>query len=239
MNTISIIAIIASFLVVYYFYLRWLNRIMSQIIIDPVNAKSTIYVPQNKISLPITKMGLGWTMSFWIYIDDWTYNYDSNKYIITWNNCNIWLSKKTNDLNVSVPIYNSEQDQKIVFKEVPLQKWLHVAVSLQNRVLDLWINGKLYHSKHLKNVPVQNNTPMEVCSDGGFSGHISRFRYYSYPIPRTQLIMSNNIFSIFKAGPFGKKIPVVAQLEALWKKIKGSVHINVSVSASASEESYN
>jgi hypothetical protein len=57
------------------------------------------------------------------------------------------------------------------------------------------------------------------------------------------LIFPHNIFTLFKNGPFGRRIPIISQLLDLWSKLKGSVNISVSVSAkgnaNSSQYSYN
>ena len=48
-----------------------------------------------------------------------------------------------NDLYIEMRL--KSQPEKILFKDIP-QKWLHIVITLENRSLDLWINGKLYAS---------------------------------------------------------------------------------------------
>ena len=239
MNKIYLITIIAlSILFIYvgYRFRKYEQSIMTKEFPIPVSSREEKTLEKDEFDKPVTKKGLGWSLSFWIYVDDWTYKYDKNKYIILWDdNIAIWLPQKKNELNIEIPIFETRcglTSERIVYSGIPLQKWLHVTIILEQRNLDLWINGKLYSSRYLKNIPKQkpiNN--MEICPEGGYHGYISRLRYYSYPLPRENpfsIIFPNNILTLFKSGPIGFKNP----FKELYDKIKGSVKINVSVSAS-------
>ena len=73
-----------------------------------------------------------------------------------------------------------KNSERIVFKNIPLQKWLNIGIVVDNRFVDLWINGKLYHSKHLYNLPLfLENKDLVVCGCRGFDGFVSSFYYYS------------------------------------------------------------
>jgi hypothetical protein len=65
---------------------------------------------------------------------------------------------------------------------IPLQKWFHVALRLQNTVLDVYINGTLSKRTVLPDVPKQNYADVYVCGNGGFPGALSNLRYYPYAL---------------------------------------------------------
>ena len=69
------------------------------------NHNDSAYFKRTSVSSP-TNVKV-WTMSFWIYIDDWTYNYDSNKTTI--------LIDYTNILNNPNHIKELEIDDKKEF----------------------------------------------------------------------------------------------------------------------------
>jgi hypothetical protein len=62
---------------------------------------------------------------------------------------------------------------------VPLKKWFHVAIRLENTILDAYINGTIDQRVILKNVPKQNYNDVNICQNGGFSGSISDLRYFN------------------------------------------------------------
>lgn len=72
---------------------------------------------------------------------------------------------------------------------IPIRKWFHVAIRLENTILDVYINGSISGRLLLSNVPKQNYNDILIGQNGGFSGKISDLRYYS---------RSLNIFQIEK-----------------------------------------
>jgi hypothetical protein len=64
-----------------------------------------------------------------------------------------------------------------VVKMIPLQKWVHIVVSVYNQVVDIYIDGLLSSSCVLKKFPALNTTDVQVTPDGGFSGMISRVKF--------------------------------------------------------------
>jgi hypothetical protein len=62
---------------------------------------------------------------------------------------------------------------------VPLKKWFHVAIRLENSVLDVYINGTIDQRAVLTNVPKQNYNDVNVCQNGGFTGNLSDLRYFN------------------------------------------------------------
>ena len=77
---------------------------------------------------------------------------------------------------------------------IPLQKWFHVALRLQNTVLDLYVNGTLSKRTVLPEVPKQNYADIYVCGNGGFPGALSNLRYYPYAL---------NVFEINSISWYG------------------------------------
>ena len=106
---------------------------------------------------------------------------------------------------------------------MPLQKWIHVVILQNNRSLDLWINGKLYHSKHLRNVPLEvtGSETLEILPNGGFSGYLSEFKYYPLPITRNSYISPYSILKNFRKGPIIKRSAIVKTFKK-WTKSDSS-----------------
>jgi hypothetical protein len=65
---------------------------------------------------------------------------------------------------------------------IPIGKWFHVVLRLENTLLDLYVNGVLSARTILQDVPKQNYGDVTVCGNGGFSGQLSNLRYYNYAL---------------------------------------------------------
>lgn len=80
----------------------------------------------------------------------------------------------------SGPIQNiDEQRTTMDISGVPYNKWVNVIIRVENRILDVYINGVLTQHKDLGYVPRQNFGDVYVCQNGGFSGKLSDLRYYA------------------------------------------------------------
>jgi hypothetical protein len=186
----------------YYLYDKRLKE--PYLICNPKDATKIKIIPASKLLLSDAGTGLGFSYSCWIYIKDWALIKDKKlRYIFNSNN-NIKLAigsinkkgKKSsyyNNLSVVIKTYSGDESYQI--KDIPLQKWLHIVVSLDNRSLDTFINGKLYKSLMLKDVPVVSKNAVSICPNGGYKGLISNFQYFNYPISQKK------VYDIFRVGP--------------------------------------
>lgn len=89
---------------------------------------------------------------------------------------------------------------------IPLQKWFHVALRLQNTILDIYINGNLSKRTVLSDVPKQNYADVYVCGNGGFPGALSNLRYYPYAL---------NVFQINAISWYGPNTSATALTSTL------------------------
>ena len=90
------------------------------------------------------------------------------------------LSNSSPNINCVIDTSNSNSDPSIgscIYKMIPLQKWVHVIVSVYNQVIDIYIDGQLGSSCVLKGYPAVSNLDVNLTPDGGFSGQISRVSF--------------------------------------------------------------
>jgi hypothetical protein len=80
--------------------------------------------------------------------------------------------------NGSATSYDNQRE-KVEINNIPFNKWVNVMIRVQNRFLDVYINGVLTKHMDLVYVPKQNFGDVFVCQNGGFSGKLSNLRYYS------------------------------------------------------------
>jgi hypothetical protein len=95
----------------------------------------------------------------------------------------------TNTLRIYMDTFNNsgpiqkqnidDQRSTIDISGIPYNKWVNVIIRVQNRILDVYINGVLTQHKDLGYVPKQNFGDVYVCQNGGFSGKLSDLRYYA------------------------------------------------------------
>ena len=88
--------------------------------------------------------------------------------------------------------------QTIEVDNIPLNKsWFNVMIRLQNKVMDIYVNGVITKRLTFTNIPLQNYDDIFVCGNGGFNGKLSSLRYWSYAL---------NVFEINKVVSQGPNL---------------------------------
>jgi hypothetical protein len=84
-------------------------------------------------------------------------------------------------------------------QDIDLQRWIHVAISVNGRIVDVYMDGKLARSCILPEVPKaseRGNQVVVMCPNGGFGGFISGVQFYGYAVT------PDRIYSTYQAGPY-------------------------------------
>jgi hypothetical protein len=170
------------------------------------------------------QFGIEFSYSLWMYIDEWsddsrfkTIDENGNQVQLSHvlhkgdslanpnQTPGIWLQRFDNDLRVVVKMntFNTFEGckgescylEKCSIGNIPLNKWVHLTLSVINRNVDLYINGYLKKRCLLKGLPRQNDGDVYLNAFGGFRGFLSRVRYFNYALPVWK------IEQIMKQGP--------------------------------------
>jgi hypothetical protein len=132
-----------------------------------------------------------YTYSMWLYIDDWNYKYGKEKVILSRTDSSLKPSPKislgafNNDLTVSIQTYPetstiTSQTNNCTIKNVPIQTWTNVLVSVNGRVLDIYLDGKLVKTCVLPGVvKLAPTAPLYVTPGGGFAGYTSNIQFWN------------------------------------------------------------
>jgi hypothetical protein len=93
------------------------------------------------------------------------------------------LNKNESSLRVIMDSVSASQGPSIIdIKGIPFNKWCHVIIRLENKVLDVYINGTLSSRLNMPDVAKQNYNDINICQNGGFNGQLSNLRYYNYAL---------------------------------------------------------
>ena len=173
---------------------------------DPKNSNAATILRSND---QVT--GLEYTWSIWLYVTDIirtpspTYQhifnkgnglYDVNTGIATVNNSpglylNPDTSKTSNMLRVVMDtVGTSIPTQTLDISGIPFNKWVHVALRLENNILDTYVNGVISGRTLLNAVAKQNYNDIQICQNGGFNGKLSDLRYFNSALSAFEI---NNI----------------------------------------------
>lgn len=163
---------------------------------NPVNARTY----KKSVQVPLAHNVLGFSYSMWIYVANWSYNLNNNKIILNKGNSpQIYLTSNNNNLSVDIKTVTGGIETTTV-NNFPLQKWVHVVTVLNNRTVDIYIDGKLERSKVLTAVPKLNSRDVDILAqnphNGGYYGQLSRMQYFA------RIVEPEEVFEMYQNGPY-------------------------------------
>ena len=174
--------------------------------------------PKDKNSVSISRSnnastGIEFTWSVWLQINPTTatttttYNhifnkgngqYDNDTGIATVNNGpGLYVSTARGQLvlRIIMDSTNTSDVSNTDISGIPIGKWFNTMIRLENKILDVYINGTIAARTVYNSVPVQNYDDINVCQVGGFTGTLSDLRYFSHALD------INAINNIVMTGP--------------------------------------
>jgi hypothetical protein len=172
--------------------------------------------PKQSDAIPIYRSndqskGMEFTWSTWLYLSDLGKEPNKYQHVFSKGDGNIDLNTNLSKVNNGPGLYigpmnNSlhvvmntvspnDDNTTIDIDNIPINKWVHVALRLQNTILDVYVNGIVVNRLLLNNTPKQNYGNVYICQNGGFRGKLSNLRYYSRALNVFEI---NNIVS---SGP--------------------------------------
>lgn len=147
--------------------------------------------------------------SIWFYINDWNYRYGKPKVVFGRMGSKsgaddgsisgisgldpcpaVVLGAIENNVSISLGCYPGVNQEPTTsggktvvhtcsVANVPIQKWVNLAISVYGRSMDIYIDGKLVRTCLLPGVAsVNSNADIHVTPAGGFDGWTSRLQYF-------------------------------------------------------------
>jgi hypothetical protein len=172
---------------------------------NPKVTKQTIVRSNNETS------GLEFTWSVWLYINDadtTTWNHIFHKGNMNFQNAEningltgmsspnnapgVYVVKDDSDSilltiimdSITGGAFNIDNNENVFLDiyDIPIKKWFHLAIRIQNTVMDAYINGVISGRITFTNVPKQNYNDIYVGCNGGFNGSLSNLVYYDHAL---------------------------------------------------------
>lgn len=175
------------------------------ILTSPVSASSSI----NPLSGSKYKYTARYSLSTWIYVNDWNLYNGNDKDIIkrTLNGNSsprIYLDPYENWLNIEFCTGTDKDLSKQTISQIPIstQKWINITCCFSDTNIDTYINGKLVdttipnNSLYYPTIPAgDKQLDINICPNAkGFSGFISNTNYYS------DILTPQDAWNIYKKG---------------------------------------
>jgi len=174
------------------------------------DARRRVIISQNpnkegSVTLPRSsneKGGIEFSYSTWLFIDNYNYKLGQWKHVFHKGNDSswplrapgVWLHPTKNALRVYMNSYD-EIAEHIDIENIPINKWFSLIMVMRGQTMDIYINGNVKKSLKLNSIPKQNYGDVYINAFGGFSGYLSRLRYYDYALNYSEIDAVN------KAGP--------------------------------------
>ena len=180
------------------------------IIQNSKNAKNSLVItqdPKNDNSITLYRSdneeaGAEFTYSFWFVIENLEYKYGEWKHMFHKGNKSSYPNRAPgvfiNPTKNSIRVYMNTLNNILEYVEVdniPIKRWVHMAIVLNGKYLDIYINGYLRKRHELSGVVKQNFGDLWLNLFGGFEGYMCRMRYYRRAIEYSE------VESIVRNGP--------------------------------------
>ena len=150
-----------------------------------LDGKSTF---DSNVSLPVSlnqDQGITFSYSCWLRIDNFAYRPGVQKVIFTKgptdlsSSCpSLLIDGNTNTLLVKLDTYGATEIVPI--SNIPAKKWIHMAIVVEQKSVDVYINGILHTHHSIVQLPRQNSGTVHTGVNGGFEGKLSNLIYYNY-----------------------------------------------------------
>lgn len=200
-----IFILVILFIILLHFYLYYLNvkrnsPILIKGLVDGKQNNDNIDLDENGDSynykyrinsdiIPSSGTELTFSYSFWLFLEDagsnanWSNNYKEVQTVINRGDSPLIGYIPYNN-SLVIKIKSGKKGYEIF--ELPyflkLQRWNFICICLNNRDLDIYLDGELHSSYILKEVPKLDGNDIYIFDSGNIYAKLSYFRYFNYSI---------------------------------------------------------
>jgi hypothetical protein len=124
--------------------------------------------------------GAVFTYTCWFTVNDFTVNYGVKRPLFVKGDCpGVYLDSTSNSLLIAIDTYGSTET--ILIPNIPAQKWVHLALTVNQYAVDISINGVPRQHHTLTQLPNQNDEMVVIGGNGsyGWDGTLSGLTYYN------------------------------------------------------------
>ena len=213
MNPASIILGIIIVILIYVLYKYFTNdsTTLGSLIDLSTTRETNALITKDKIK---NSTSARYSYGIWLYVNTWE----------TLNEKNVFYRKNGTDPNIydirlyldkSAPslkcdFYTTKKETVTITNNFPIQKWTHVIISVDNQIVDTYLDGKLVLSTKLANLPVTSSADIaigEKTTSDIFLSRINRCTYVMDPQSAWNNYLKGSGYS--KSSNFNLKLSVL------------------------------
>jgi len=97
------------------------------------------------------------------------------------------LNSGRNEIIVEQDTYEKGRPARVVISNMSANKLIHLAICVNQRSLDVYVNGRLYSHTSMNALPMQNTQPIFIAGNGGWNGQIGNLIYYNYELTSAEV----------------------------------------------------
>jgi hypothetical protein len=200
----SILWMIVLFVIMLYLF-TWLFT-KTKTLSSYTEASESKTFTSDKLTDPAS---LSYSYSVWIYMSSWNTGTKKNVFRRKLETAStfspeVYLDSQDNQLKVGIQYSStnasgtSSGTNITSVTNIPIQTWTNIIVSLNSRVLDVYVNGKLMKTSIIPGDPISYKTgDVELTPSTSFTGYTSRFIYSPNPMG------PEDAWNTYKNGPSG------------------------------------
>jgi hypothetical protein len=188
MNTTAIILGIVIIILIYVLYRYFTNTTSTLGSLTDLSNRSTTTAFTKKGDIA-SSTSTRYSYGLWLYIDNWDPNqsknifYRQNSSTNTNYDIRLYLDQYQPTLKCDFYTNGSQTETITITNNFPVQKWVCIVISVDNKIIDCYIDGKLVTSQQLQNQPMVSDTDIYV---GSFNAHLAKFQRTTSPMdPQT------------------------------------------------------
>jgi hypothetical protein len=113
-------------------------------------------------------------------------NYDTNGIMQIHNSPGLYLHYDNDNKEYKLISYmstvsatNDATSEFVDITSIPINQWFNIMIRLENKIMDVYMNGAIVKRLTFTNSPKQNYDDVYVCGNGGFVGSLSDLRYFN------------------------------------------------------------
>lgn len=185
------VVILLGSLVFVLFYFLYINYFTQKVLADKIdlNTQSPVIAYDSLPNPGATRYSYG----VWIYVNSWSNNNNKNIFSRTPSSTtppasediSLYLDKQSPTLKFKIKITDSLSVEVPITNNFPIQKWTHVIASVDNKIVDFYLDGKLVLSKQLPDQPKVSLSPIQIGKEPN-DIFLAKFYRWTYPMdPQT------------------------------------------------------